>query len=108
MCGRYSLSTDIEGLSFRFDFKAMGLTFQERYNIAPTQQVLTVTNDGSENQAQMMKWGLIPFWAKDPKIGNRILPFDRWNTQLERTARGDGSGHYGSHLEYIVAPHEPL
>ena len=73
MCGRYSLSTDIEGLSFRFDFKAMGLTFQERYNIAPTQNVLPVTNDGSENQAQMMKWGLIPFWAKDPKIGNRSI-----------------------------------
>ena len=73
MYGRYSLSTDIEGLSFRFDFKAMGLTFQERYNIAPTQNVLTVTNDGSENQAQMMKWGLIPFWAKDPKIGNRSI-----------------------------------
>jgi putative SOS response-associated peptidase YedK len=73
MCGRYSLSTDIEGLSFRFDFKASGLTFQERYNIAPTQRVLTVTNDGSENQAQMMKWGLIPFWAKDPKIGNRSI-----------------------------------
>lgn len=73
MCGRYSLSTDIEGLSFRFDFEAIGLTFQERYNIAPTQQVLTVTNDGSKNQAQMMKWGLIPFWAKDPKIGNRSI-----------------------------------
>ncbi len=51
----------------------MGLTFHERYNIAPTQYVLTVTNDGSENQAQMMKWGLIPFWAKDPKIGNRSI-----------------------------------
>ena len=73
MCGRYSLSTDIEGLSYRFDFKAMGLIFQEQYNIAPTQQLLTFTNDGSENQAQLMKWGLIPFWAKDPKIGSRSI-----------------------------------
>ncbi|MBI4282173.1 MAG: SOS response-associated peptidase [Chloroflexi bacterium] len=73
MCGRYSLATDIEGLADRFDFRATGLTYQVRFNIAPTQQVLTVTADGSENQAQMMKWGLIPFWAKDPSIGNRMI-----------------------------------
>jgi putative SOS response-associated peptidase YedK len=73
MCGRYSLATDIEGLADRFDFRATGLTYQVRFNVAPTQQVLTVTNDGSENQAQMMKWGLIPFWAKNPSIGNRMI-----------------------------------
>ena len=73
MCGRYSLATDIEELSGRFDFKATVLTFLERFNIAPTQQVLTISNDGSDNQAQLMQWGLIPFWAKDPKIGNRMI-----------------------------------
>jgi putative SOS response-associated peptidase YedK len=73
MCGRYSLVTDIESLSGRFDFKATDLTFRQRFNIAPTHQVLTITNDGSENQARMMKWGLIPFWAKDPKIGYRSI-----------------------------------
>ena len=73
MCGRYSLATDIEELSGRFDFKATGLTYQSRFNIAPTQRVLTITNDGSQNQAQFMKWGLIPFWAKNPKIGNRMI-----------------------------------
>jgi putative SOS response-associated peptidase YedK len=73
MCGRYSLATDIEDLADRFDFRATGLTYHVRFNIAPTQQVLTVTNDGSENQAQFMKWGLIPFWAKDPSIGSRMI-----------------------------------
>ena len=73
MCGRYSLATDIEGLADRFDFRATGLTYQVRFNIAPTQQVLTVINDGSENRAQLMKWGLIPFWAKDQSIGNRMI-----------------------------------
>ena len=73
MCGRYSLATDIEGLAGRFDFKAIDLTFRQRYNIAPTQHVLSVTNDGSENQAHEMKWGLIPFWAKDKSIGNRMI-----------------------------------
>ena len=73
MCGRYSLATDIEDLADRFDFRATGLTYQMRFNLAPTQQVLTITNDGSENCAQLMKWGLIPFWAKDPHIGNRMI-----------------------------------
>ena len=73
MCGRYSLATDIEELADRFDFRASGFAYQVRFNIAPTQQVLTVTNDGTENQAQLMKWGLIPFWAKDPSIGSRMI-----------------------------------
>ena len=73
MCGRYSLATDIEGLADRFDFRPTELTYRARFNVAPTQQVLTVTNNGLENQAQLMKWGLIPFWAKDPSIGNRMI-----------------------------------
>ena len=40
--------------------------------IAPSQQVLTVVNDG-QRRAETMRWGLIPFWAKDPKIGYRMI-----------------------------------
>ena len=73
MCGRYSLATDIEALEDRFAFQGEGLPRQARFNIAPTQEVLTVTRDGSLNRAQSMKWGLIPFWAKDSSIGNRMI-----------------------------------
>ena len=73
MCGRYSLATDIDGLEERFNFRGTGLPYQVRFNIAPTQAVLTVIHDGSENKAQLMRWGLIPFWAKDPSIGNRMI-----------------------------------
>ncbi|MFH1560246.1 MAG: SOS response-associated peptidase [Chloroflexota bacterium] len=73
MCGRYSLAIDMEDLENRFTFEGEGLPRQARFNIAPTQGVLTVTNDGSRNHAQFMKWGLIPFWAKDPSIGNRMI-----------------------------------
>jgi putative SOS response-associated peptidase YedK len=52
------------------------LTFPEptepRYNIAPTQSVAVVPNDG-EKQVQSYHWGLVPFWAKDPTIGNRMI-----------------------------------
>ena len=43
-----------------------------RYNVAPTQEVLTVTNDG-ERHGEFMRWGLIPFWAKDLKIGYKMI-----------------------------------
>jgi putative SOS response-associated peptidase YedK len=74
MCGRYSLSIDFDVLEDRFTFRGgVQIPLRTKYNIAPTQEVLTVVNDGSENQAQVMKWGLIPFWAKDPKIGSRMI-----------------------------------
>ena len=64
---------DIRDFDDRFSFRGFDLPYKPRFNIAPTQEVLTVTNDGSENRAQFMKWGLIPFWAKDPSIGNRMI-----------------------------------
>ena len=72
MCGRYSLTTNLDDLQARFDFEARDMVFRPRYNVAPTQSVLAVLNrDG--NQVELMRWGLIPFWAKDPSIGNRMV-----------------------------------
>ena len=73
MCGRYSLTTGMHGLDERFTFRGEGLSFEPRYNIAPTQSVLAVVNDGKSNRPEMMRWGLIPFWAKDVKISNRMI-----------------------------------
>ena len=72
MCGRYSLKADIAQLAMRFEFAADEAIHEPAYNIAPTQQVLTVTNDGGR-RASYMRWGLIPFWAKDAKIGYRMI-----------------------------------
>ena len=72
MCGRYSLKADIAQLAMRFEFAADEAIHEPAYNIAPMQQVLTVTNDG-ELRAEYMRWGLIPFWAKDAKIGYRMI-----------------------------------
>ena len=75
MCGRYSLVADMSELALRFDFEGGGETRPPRFNIAPTQEVLAVTRDASDsrNGARAMRWGLIPFWAKDPSIGNRMI-----------------------------------
>ncbi len=72
MCGRYSLIADIQELARQFEFDGTGFENSPRYNVAPTQSVLTVTNR-EERQGEFMRWGLIPSWAKDPSIGNRMI-----------------------------------
>ncbi|CAI8030079.1 SOS response-associated protein yoqW [Geodia barretti] len=61
-----------EQIEFRFGFETEAKGVGPRYNVAPTQQVLTVVNDG-EKRGEMMRWGLVPSWAKDIKIGNRMI-----------------------------------
>ena len=72
MCGRYTLIADLGDLAQRFEFDGSDFGYDPGYNITPTESVLTVRNvEGRE--AAFMKWGLIPFWPKDPKIGSRII-----------------------------------
>ena len=73
MCARFTLGVDISDVfQGRFDSLLREADIQPRYNIAPTQQVLAITNEGAR-RAELMRWGLIPFWAKDPKIGSRMI-----------------------------------
>ena len=81
MCGRYSLIADIGELRERFDFDGSELTHAPRYNIAPTQMALAVTN-GSERRGSYMRWGLIPSWAKSASVGSRMI-----NARAEMVAK---------------------
>ena len=68
MCGRYSLTIDLEALLDWFPFAIDVLDYHPRYNIAPTQQVLTNGAQGP-GTAEYMRWGLIPVWKKpDQKL----------------------------------------
>lgn len=87
MCGRFSLTTDLEELARRFEFEFDGDAFDKRYNIAPTQEVLIVVG-GERRRAGFMRWGLIPHWAKDPKIGSRMINA-RAETAAEKPAFRD-------------------
>ena len=72
MCGRFTLTSTLDDLQDRFAFESVDLSHRPSYNIAPTQTVLTVVNDG-RNRAEHMRWGLIPSWAKDASIGARMI-----------------------------------
>jgi len=73
MCGRFTLTTDLDRLQERFTFHTTNLSFVPRYNIAPSQGVLAVINDEGENRAGFLRWGLIPSWAKEQAIGDRMI-----------------------------------
>ncbi|MFQ5542681.1 MAG: SOS response-associated peptidase, partial [Candidatus Binatia bacterium] len=72
MCGRYTQTASPENLLFRFGFDDHGITLRPRYNLAPGQDAPTVISDGTRVH-RMMHWGLVPSWAKDASIGNRMI-----------------------------------
>lgn len=82
MCGRYSLTASLGELAQRFEFDSEPEGFEPRYNVAPTQQVLTVVG-GSTRRAGFMRWGLIPSWSKDGP-SNRPLINARAETVAEK------------------------
>ena len=71
MCGRYTLTTNIQTIARVFEV-APTLETQPRYNVAPTQEVVTIVSDG-QKQLAWMRWGLIPRWAKDAAIGSKMI-----------------------------------
>ena len=76
MCGRYSLYADYRTLLDRFGIEESSIEetdYTASYNIAPSQEVLAVVNDGTKNRLGFLKWGLIPPWAKDAKIGYKMI-----------------------------------
>lgn len=74
MCGRYGfgnparLGTLPLGIPLGVELPALGA----RYNVAPSQAVPFVLQDREGRRAELVKWGLVPFWADDPSIGNRL------------------------------------
>ncbi|WHY58937.1 SOS response-associated peptidase [Peribacillus simplex] len=86
MCGRFTLFTDIEDIKDRFDIQgSFDEEYQFSYNIAPSHSVLSVINDGTRNRLGYLRWGLIPFWAKDEKVGYKMINA-RAETIAEKTS----------------------
>ena len=72
MCGRYTLTVDRTTLSITFPEFNIPENLTPRFNIAPTQPVPVVANTDAR-RVELYKWGLIPFWAKDPAVGNKLI-----------------------------------
>ena len=75
MCGRYTYFpgefSDLR-LTWNVD-EVFGLDLKPRYNIAPTQEAPVIVQMDGKRTLELFRWGLIPWWATDPAIGNRMI-----------------------------------
>ena len=90
MCGRYASSRQPEDLVEEFDIRNTELPrLEPDWNVAPTKEVYAVVErppsgekeSPPERQLRALTWGLLPFWAKDPKVGNKMI-----NARMETVA----------------------
>lgn len=72
MCGRFTLTATPESIRSFFDWLEVADEVLPRYNIAPTQPVAVVANNHRE-KLDFFTWGLVPSWAKDPKMASRMI-----------------------------------
>lgn len=75
MCGRFSLSTSPAAVADHFGLEQTP-ALEPRFNIAPGQRIATIAAESPEDarpQLRWCRWGLVPFWAKDARIGQRLI-----------------------------------
>ena len=78
MCGRFALYSSFQAIKDYADILAQLEELEANYNVAPGQNIPVIIKKDDGNHLEFCKWGLIPFWAKDPKIGYKMI-----NTRAE-------------------------
>lgn len=72
MCGRYALFVTPHRLAEHFGLDSLP-SFPPRYNIAPGQEAPVILTEAEKRSSRLLRWGLIPGWAEDERIGNRMI-----------------------------------
>lgn len=74
MCGRYMMTSPVDAMQQLFRFEERP-NLPPRFNVAPTQDVpiVRLRKSGEGRELALVRWGLIPYWAKDPAIGNKLI-----------------------------------
>ena len=73
MCGRFVGFRSLEELKDNFPIDKAACDVTANYNVAPSQEILAIVRQAGENWLDRFHWGLVPFWAKDITIGNRMI-----------------------------------
>ena len=72
MCGRFTITLTPALFQQELDLGSIPHEWTPNYNVAPSQEIPVVLNISTRN-VEMLLWGLIPYWAKDPAIGSRLI-----------------------------------
>lgn len=74
MCGRYTITVTMEELLAHYLLEQTHAPFHTpRYNVAPGQMVPAIISDGAEYRIGQLRWGLIPYWAKDASFASKTI-----------------------------------
>lgn len=73
MCGRFVSASPPDEIARYFDAAAPEALLEPSYNVAPTNDIYAVLADGGVRRVDAFHWGLVPGWAKDPKVGSRMI-----------------------------------
>ncbi|MGC6589118.1 SOS response-associated peptidase [Paenibacillus sp. Dod16] len=73
MCGRFTLTSDLSEIVDTFDVSSVKYEYKARYNIAPSQTIAAINGSSGKRVLEGYRWGLVPFWAKDIKIGYKMI-----------------------------------
>jgi putative SOS response-associated peptidase YedK len=73
MCGRYSITTPAEAMRRLFRLRGATPNIRARYNVAPRQDAPVVRVEDGERRLVQLRWGLVPYWAKDALIGDKLI-----------------------------------
>jgi len=73
MCGRFVLLTDLSVVAEAFDIQQIASEYRPGNNISPGRKIVAVVRQDNQNILVSFRWGLIPSWAQDPSIGNRMF-----------------------------------
>lgn len=73
MCGRFAGFSSVEMLQEHFPIDGADIEVTHNYNIAPAQEIVAIARHEGKNFLRKFFWGLVPFWAKDLSIGNRLI-----------------------------------
>lgn len=73
MCGRFAGFRPLEELIDHFPIDVSKVKATENYNVAPGQEVLAIARYEDQNHLVKFNWGLVPYWAKDKAVGNRMI-----------------------------------
>lgn len=74
MCGRFTLATTTaDELRQRFPLGESAVDLRQRFNVAPGDDVVTIAERHGETKARMLRWGLVPPWARDPSVGYKMI-----------------------------------
>jgi putative SOS response-associated peptidase YedK len=83
MCGCFGSTFQYRDIKVLWNLRGDFSDFAPRYNIAPSQEVPVIVRNEDRNEAKPMRWGLVPSWAQDPSIGQRMINA-RAETLLEK------------------------